>query len=77
MSADNALDKPFVAKVIEAARLAVALTGAIHECEIPWFSGLQEAPLNPGGERLGVPNTDESAHADGVAILDEPSCLVN
>ena len=71
MPANNTLDKTFVAKVIEAARLAVALTGAIHQRKIPWLAGLQKAPLYCRGEGFGVPNTDESTHADGVPILDE------
>ena len=77
MSADYALYKALVTEVVEAARVAVALTGAIHEGEVSRFSGLQEAPFYGRGERLRMSDANEPAHANGSAILDEPNRLVD
>jgi hypothetical protein len=66
-----------MAEVIEAPRLPIALAGAIHERKVAWFAGCQEAPFNRSRERLRMSDTDETAHAYGSAILDQPGRLVD
>jgi hypothetical protein len=77
--ADHALHQPFVAQVVEAAVLAVALAGAIDEGQAlglatavrVLLAGVEEALFQRDGDILGEADADKAGGGHGVAGADQ------
>ena len=79
MTADNSAHQAFVRKVIEAALLAIALTGGIDEGQISGVAGRRsfgvarskETLLDRDRDLLGKADADETAGRQCVAVADQ------
>ena len=76
MAADDALHQAFVAQMVEAPFLAVALAGSINQGQVAGagvaaVAGFNEALLQGDGDVLGEADADKAAGGQGVAIADQ------
>ena len=60
MPADDAAGHSGIAEVIDTAGGPIALAGGVDERQVARRAGREEAPLERGGDRLGVPGADEA-----------------
>ncbi len=70
MAADDPGDQSFVAQMVEAARLAVALAGGIDQSQSSWCAGLHEALFERDGKVFRKTDADKTSGGDGVTVLD-------
>jgi hypothetical protein len=79
MAADHAPDQAVVAEVVEAALLAVALAGGVHQGEVTrmaqavgiGFLRFEKTRFERDGDVFGKADADEAAGGDGVAVADQ------
>ena len=76
MAADNALDHAFVAVMVAAGAVAVALTGCKEQGQVLRMAGLQKTLLKSLGQGLRASAGYETAGSDGVAVLNLQSSFL-
>ena len=69
MAADNALDHAFMAVVVAAGTIAVALTGCKEQGQVIRVTGLKKTLFQRLGQGLRAGAAYKTAGGDGVAIL--------
>ena len=70
VAADDPLAHTFMAEVVAAGAVPVALTGCEEQRQVAGMAGFHKAVFQSLGQRFGAGAADEAAGRDGVAILD-------
>src|SRR5699024_2758208 len=70
VAADDALDHAFMAVVVTAGAITVALAGCEEQGQIFRMAGLQEALFQRLGQGLRAGAAYKAASGDGIAVLD-------
>src|SRR5690606_17835342 len=71
VAADDAPHQSLVGQMIRAARLAIALTGTVNECQRSWLPRGQKALFQGDEQRLGNGGANKTTRGNRLSILDE------
>ena len=77
VAADNALDQAFMAIVVAASAIAMALTSCEEQSQVTGMTGFQEPLLQSAGQSFGAGAANKTTRGDGIAVIDHQRCFLS